>query len=72
MNDDVIDIAAQDAIVDGFQEGIKLLPHQVIGRKWMTERESGKKAGGILADDMGYACHGILVWAQTSHYYTID
>ncbi|KAL5520694.1 hypothetical protein ACEPAF_2696 [Sanghuangporus sanghuang] len=53
MNDGVVDIDAQDAIVDGFQEGIKLLPHQVIGRKWMAERESGKKAGGILADDMG-------------------
>ncbi|EJD52040.1 hypothetical protein AURDEDRAFT_98801 [Auricularia subglabra TFB-10046 SS5] len=43
----------EDAIVDGFQEHIKLLPHQIIGRKWMREREEGKKFGGILADDMG-------------------
>lgn len=43
-----------DAIVDGFKEGITLLPHQIVGRAWMKERETGKKAGGILADDMGY------------------
>ncbi|KAI0039548.1 hypothetical protein FA95DRAFT_1684246 [Auriscalpium vulgare] len=49
--DEPIDL--QDAIVPGFHEGIKLLPHQVVGRKWMAERESGKKLGGILADDMG-------------------
>ncbi|KZW00364.1 hypothetical protein EXIGLDRAFT_761716 [Exidia glandulosa HHB12029] len=47
------DFDPEDAIVDGFQEGTKLLPHQVIGRKWMAEREQGKKFGGILADDMG-------------------
>ncbi|EJD05330.1 uncharacterized protein FOMMEDRAFT_138838 [Fomitiporia mediterranea MF3/22] len=53
MNEAVVDIDMKDAVVDGFQENIKLLPHQVIGRKWMADRESGKKAGGILADDMG-------------------
>lgn len=53
MNDAVVDIDERDAIVNGFQDNIKLLPHQVIGRKWMADRESGKKAGGILADDMG-------------------
>lgn len=54
MNDVAVDIDMRDAIVDGFRENIRLLPHQVIGRKWMADRESGKKAGGILADDMGY------------------
>ncbi|TFY74691.1 hypothetical protein EWM64_g9322 [Hericium alpestre] len=47
------EIDESEAIVEGFREGIKLLPHQILGRKWMTERESGKKTGGILADDMG-------------------
>ncbi|THH29503.1 hypothetical protein EUX98_g4700 [Antrodiella citrinella] len=47
------EISMEDAIVDGFREGITLLPHQVIGRKWMADRESGKKYGGLLADDMG-------------------
>ncbi|EMD37109.1 hypothetical protein CERSUDRAFT_155596 [Gelatoporia subvermispora B] len=47
------EISMEDAIVDGFREGFRLLPHQVISRKWMADRESGKKLGGILADDMG-------------------
>lgn len=47
------EIDMSEAVVPGFKEGIVLLPHQVIGRKWMAERESGKRAGGILADDMG-------------------
>ena len=46
---------------DGTVEGIKvkLLPHQVEGLEWMTDRELGKRKkgtvprGGILADDMG-------------------
>ena len=41
------------AVVEGFKDNIKLLPHQIVGRKWMEERETGKKTGGILADDMG-------------------
>jgi hypothetical protein len=49
--DDEIDMS--QAIVEGFRDGIVLLPHQVLGRAWMKERETGKKAGGILADDMG-------------------
>lgn len=46
-------IDMSEAIVKGFRDGIALLPHQVIGKKWMKERETGKKYGGILADDMG-------------------
>ena len=47
---------------DGTVEGlkVKLLPHQVDGVAWMTEKEVGTKKkngkspkGGILADDMG-------------------
>ncbi|KIM92388.1 hypothetical protein PILCRDRAFT_810445 [Piloderma croceum F 1598] len=49
--DDEVDMSL--AIVEGFKDGITLLPHQVLGRVWMKERETGKKAGGILADDMG-------------------
>ncbi|KAI0922976.1 hypothetical protein AcV5_009827 [Taiwanofungus camphoratus] len=47
------EVSTEDAIVEGFREGIKLLPHQVVSRRWMADRESGKKTGGILADDMG-------------------
>src|SRR5204863_9155314 len=32
--------------VPGFREDITLLDHQVLGRIWMTERETGKKMGG--------------------------
>ena len=46
-------IDMSEAIVPGFTDGITLFPHQVIGRNWMRERETGKKNGGILADDMG-------------------
>ncbi|KAH7882890.1 SNF2 family N-terminal domain-containing protein [Phlebopus sp. FC_14] len=50
---DDVEIDMNEAIVDGFADGIVLLPHQVLGRNWMRERETGKKSGGILADDMG-------------------
>lgn len=55
VNDDV-DIDMDDATVEGFKPNIKLLPHQVLGRAWMRERENAerKTSGGILADDMGY------------------
>ncbi|KAJ6608214.1 SNF2 family N-terminal domain-containing protein [Mycena sp. CBHHK59/15] len=44
-----------DAVVPGFREGVLLMPHQILGRAWMRDREdsSKKKGGGILADDMG-------------------
>lgn len=37
-------------IVDGFAKGIRLMPHQVRGVKWMRQREKNKRYGGILAD----------------------
>jgi hypothetical protein len=55
MNVDIeAEINPEDMIVKSFREKFKLLPHQGLGRVWMKERETGKKAGGILADDMGY------------------
>ena len=53
MNDVAEEVDMSLAEVDGFNENIRLLPHQVIGRVWMKERETGNKRGGILADDMG-------------------
>ncbi|OCF42130.1 hypothetical protein I317_04101 [Kwoniella heveanensis CBS 569] len=52
---DMGDAGAQEGedIIEGFAQGIKLMPHQVRGVKWMRNRESGRKYGGILADDMG-------------------
>ncbi|KAG6820007.1 hypothetical protein H0H93_006553 [Arthromyces matolae] len=49
------EVDLEDATVKGFCDGITLLPHQVIGRAWMKEREdpAKKRFGGILADDMG-------------------
>lgn len=38
------------AVVEGFQPNIRLMPHQIQGRAWMREREKGIKTGGILAD----------------------
>ncbi|KIY49841.1 hypothetical protein FISHEDRAFT_40909 [Fistulina hepatica ATCC 64428] len=59
MNDaeseDHIEIDMSEAVVPGLRDHIRLLPHQVISRRWMKEREdaSEKRYGGILADDMG-------------------
>lgn len=36
--------------IEGFANGIRLMPHQVRGVNWMRQRESGRKYGGILAD----------------------
>lgn len=47
-----------DSSVDGLK--VRLLPHQIDGLAWMTDKEVGKRKkngmlpkGGILADDMG-------------------
>ncbi|KAH9847016.1 SNF2 family N-terminal domain-containing protein [Lenzites betulinus] len=52
-NDGDVDFKPEDALVEGFRDGVKLLPHQIKSRTFMADRESGKKNGGILADDMG-------------------
>jgi hypothetical protein len=57
MNQDVeTEVNMEEAVVNGFKEGIVLLPHQVLGRAWMRDREdiTKKRTGGILADDMGF------------------
>ncbi|KAJ7481191.1 SNF2 family DNA-dependent ATPase [Mycena galericulata] len=47
--DATTEIDMKDAIVPGFRDEIRLMPHQILGRAWMRDREDG----GILADDMG-------------------
>lgn len=49
------EITEEDRTVKGFRSEIRLLPHQVIGKNWMKDREDpvAKRYGGILADDMG-------------------
>lgn len=42
-------------VIEGFAKGVRLMPHQVRGVKWMKSRESGRKYGGILAD-VSVAC----------------
>lgn len=39
-----------DETVEGFSEGVKLMPHQIRGVKWMRKRETNRNRGGILAD----------------------
>jgi hypothetical protein len=53
--DSTVDIDMSQEVVEGFNDGIKLLPHQILGRSWMSDREdpTKKRTGGILADDMG-------------------
>lgn len=45
-----VEVDMEKAIVEGFSKDWKLLAHQVQGRAWLCERESGKKCGGILGD----------------------
>ncbi|KAG9083196.1 hypothetical protein FRC07_013982, partial [Ceratobasidium sp. 392] len=49
---DLEGVDMKDATVTGFRDGITLMPHQIQGRAWMRDRETGKKCGGILADDV--------------------
>ncbi|KII90902.1 hypothetical protein PLICRDRAFT_106737 [Plicaturopsis crispa FD-325 SS-3] len=51
--DDGPTIDTTEDTVNGFREDFRLLPHQVIGRVWMRQREDGDNRGGLLADDMG-------------------
>lgn len=53
--DDTVEVNMEEAIVSGFRDKIRLMPHQVLGRAWMRDREdpAKKRFGGILADDMG-------------------
>ena len=37
-------------LVEGFADGMTLMPHQIRGVSWMGQREVGTKRGGILAD----------------------
>ncbi|KAJ7138696.1 SNF2 family N-terminal domain-containing protein [Mycena crocata] len=46
-------ISVADTMVPGFRDNIRLMPHQILGRVWMREREDSASMGGILADDMG-------------------
>lgn len=46
------EVDEEEAEVEGMPD-VRLRPHQIRARAWMRERESGKKYGGILADDMG-------------------
>lgn len=46
-----------DETVEGFADNIKLMPHQVRGVRWMRERETGRRNGGILADVS--KCNGV-------------
>ena len=48
-------------MVDGFAEGMSLMPHQVRGVAWMGKRETGRSRGGILADVSPPWCFSIFV-----------
>jgi hypothetical protein len=45
-----VDVKDGDDVVEGFSESVRLMPHQVMGVKWMRGREKNRKYGGILAD----------------------
>ena len=58
-----VEIDMSQATVEGFKPEFRLLPHQVLGRAWMKDREdvSKKRTGGILADDMGYSISNFTI-----------
>ena len=55
--DDEEEAEEDESVVEGL--AVKLMPHQIVGVRWMKEKELGAKGkgslskGGILADDMG-------------------
>ncbi|KAI0055798.1 hypothetical protein BV25DRAFT_1921532 [Artomyces pyxidatus] len=53
--DDISPAETEDnAVVVGFRDGSRLMPHQVTGRLWMRRQEAAKgRMGGILADAQG-------------------
>ena len=59
-----VEIDMAQATVEGFKPEFRLLPHQVLGRAWMKDREdvSKKRNGGILADDMGYLITNFIIF----------
>jgi hypothetical protein len=61
---DLEGVDMKDATVEGFRDGITLMPHQIQGRAWMKERETGKKCGGILADDVSLDWRGLNEWRR--------
>ncbi len=60
------DVKDGDDQVDGFANGVKLMPHQVRGTKWMKARETGRKNGGILADVSLRVSSEITKWEGTT------
>lgn len=52
-------IAEGEDVIEGFAENVRLMPHQVRGVRWMRDRETGRKYGGILAD-VRVAIHPVI------------
>jgi hypothetical protein len=66
-----IEVDMSQATVEGFKPEFRLLPHQVLGRAWMKDREdvSKKRNGGILADDMGYFISNFTIFTILKFFY---
>ncbi len=77
--EDTTDDEEDDGSVEGLN--VKLLPHQVEGVAWMTDREVGKRKkngvlpnGGILADDVRLRCQWTAIlpnihrWVSAKRY----